>query len=75
MFPYRGIYLNFLGNGSSQCVVELLERDGTKVSELPACRGIMKIKDPKPWWPYLMTDNEPGLYFQGTLTSIMKMEV
>jgi hypothetical protein len=39
-----------------------LEKGGQKVGELPACRGIIKVNDPKPWWPYLMTDSEPGAY-------------
>jgi hypothetical protein len=43
-------------------VVELFEKgaNGIKVGEIPSCRGILKIKDPKPWWPYLMTTDEPG---------------
>jgi hypothetical protein len=50
------------GNDSCQCVVELFEKgaNGIKVGEIPSCRGILKIKDPKPWWPYLMTTDEPG---------------
>jgi hypothetical protein len=57
------IYNNLAtGNDSCQCVVELFEKgaNGIKVGEIPSCRGILKIKDPKPWWPYLMTTDEPG---------------
>ena len=51
------------GNDSCQCVVELYENGvgGQKVAEIPSCVGILKFDDPKPWWPYLMTDQEPGI--------------
>ena len=44
-------------------MVELFEKGvgGQKVAEIPTCVGVLKFDDPKPWWPYLMTDDEPGM--------------
>jgi hypothetical protein len=33
---------------------------GEKVAEIASCSGALKFNDPKPWWPYLMTEEEPG---------------
>jgi len=34
---------------------------GEKVAEIASCSGALKFDNPKPWWPYLMTDEESGI--------------
>ncbi len=52
----------FSENKSVLCTVELFEKGPQveKVAEIASCNGSLKLENPKPWWPYLMTDNEPG---------------
>ncbi len=59
-FKFKDLF--FSGNESVQCTVELFEKGplGAKVAEIASCSGALKFENPKPWWPYLMTDNEPG---------------
>jgi hypothetical protein len=64
MKEFDQFYINnsIVGNQDVQCTVELFEKGplGEKVAEIASCSGALKFDNPKPWWPYLMTDEEPG---------------
>ena len=57
-----------------ECTIELFEKGplGEKVAEIATCSGALKFDNPKPWWPYLMTDEEPGNYFFNILIEFLK---
>lgn len=53
-------------NGNIQCVVELIDKKSEAVETLNlsgTCSGILTVKQPELWWPYLMSET-PGYMYQ-----------
>ncbi|CAH1109275.1 unnamed protein product [Psylliodes chrysocephalus] len=60
--------ITILGNATSAnsyCKINLIDKENYIVSsneDAGNCNGILKVKNPKLWWPYLM-DDDPGYQY------------
>lgn len=59
------------GKNGVDCLVEMFDRNETKVGAMQACTGVIDIANANLWWPYLMHSNPGYLYLFKVSTTVI----